>query len=242
MHLNGSTIATIAIAILTFVLGFAYGNLFDAKYDFHLKDWQTFVSMIVAILLGLLAYFGVQGTQRINVMIKEQDRSDQLLPGLRQVHELLLGMRGPLKNLRPTSRYQTLLVLDAAVPIGPTESVEDAVRRKLTLADEHLRREVAEIVFKLRQHGIMLKLGKEELDRCQAELANEAAFAASSHQGLVDMVETVNGNYERENARMGKTLESLNNSLGRLRRVSPMRRSGASSSGGSLGDFSRKGD
>jgi hypothetical protein len=41
MNINDSTIVAIAIATLAFVLGFAYGNVFDAVYGFHLKDWQT---------------------------------------------------------------------------------------------------------------------------------------------------------------------------------------------------------
>jgi len=33
-----------AVGLLTFVLGFAYGNLLDEAYGFHLKDWQTLTS------------------------------------------------------------------------------------------------------------------------------------------------------------------------------------------------------
>jgi hypothetical protein len=210
VRLDSSKILAIAAAILSFVLGFAYGNLFDELYNFHLKDWQTFVGMIVAILLGLLAYWGVQGTQRINVMIREQDRSDQLLPGLRQVDELLLVTRGPLNALRPQSRYQSLLLLDAAVPVEPHVSVEDAVRRKLTLADEHLRAEVAEIFFKLRVHAKMLQEGNLEINRYRARLsAKNTVFSGSSRENLMNMVDTLKENYELENEEMAKALQEL---------------------------------
>ena len=87
MHVRNLTIFVVMAAIYGFVLEFAYGNLFEAKYRFELKEWQTLAGVLVAVAAATLAYMGVQGTQRINVMIKEQDRLDTSLPGLRQVNE-----------------------------------------------------------------------------------------------------------------------------------------------------------
>jgi hypothetical protein len=46
MRLSSSTIAAAGVSLMTFVLGFAYGNLFDALYDFKLKDWQPLASTL----------------------------------------------------------------------------------------------------------------------------------------------------------------------------------------------------
>jgi hypothetical protein len=82
--ISPSAVVACAVAIESFVLGFAYGNVMGLERTFELQQWQTFVGSGVAIGIGLLAFFGVIRTQRITVMIKEQDRLEARLPGLRQ--------------------------------------------------------------------------------------------------------------------------------------------------------------
>jgi hypothetical protein len=165
--------------------------------------------MLVALAAATLAYFGVRNTQRITVMIKEQDRIDALLPGLRQVNELLIVIRGPLHALNAENRNIAHVLLDAAIRVQPTESVEDAVRRQLPLADDHLRWEVTEIAFALKSQAEILKVGKEELERYQADLANIHTFAPASHDRLREMTERVEISYDRENAKMAKAIKDL---------------------------------
>jgi hypothetical protein len=105
LNISSSTIAAAAIALLMFVFGFAYGNLFDALYDFKLKEWQVLGSTLVAILAATLAYYGVTNTQRITVMIKEQDRIYDRLPGMRQVADLLHLISTNMKVLDNSTRY-----------------------------------------------------------------------------------------------------------------------------------------
>ena len=208
-RISHTTILLIAAAMLAFIVGFAYGNFFEVQYGFQLRDWQTLASVAVAVAAAVLAYIGVHNTQRINVMIKEQDRIDGLLPGLRQVNELLLVIRGPLHSLQPQHRYQAQVLLDTVIRMQSSESVEDAVRRQLPLADPHLRWEVAEIVFGLKSQATILKVGHEELHRYQTEVANIHTFAASSHQGLLEMTARVKNSYERENDKMAKAIRAL---------------------------------
>jgi hypothetical protein len=124
MYVKNAIIFAVMAAIYGFVLGFGYGNLFEAKYRFELKEWQTLAGVLVAIAAASLAYIGVQGTQRINVVIKEQDRLDALLPGLRQVNELLITIRGPLSSLRHRGLYMfwvgfdDLVYLPCCRPVG----------------------------------------------------------------------------------------------------------------------------
>jgi len=209
MQLKNTTLLVVAAAVLAFLLGFAYGNLFDDQYAFHFRDWQTLGSTCVAVIAATLAYIGVRGTQRINVMIKEQDRIEALLPGLRQVNELLIVIRGPLNGLRPQHRYQALLVLDAAIPVQLTESVETAVRRLLPLADDHLQWEVAELAFALRSQAKILEVGKDEVDRHDTDAANLNTFAESAREGVLELAQRVRQSYDRENDKMAATLKAL---------------------------------
>jgi len=204
--INNWTITTIAISVLTFVLGFAYGNLAGLEYEFRLQEWQTLVSAIIAIALGMLAFFGVWSTQRVNVMIKEQERIDALLPGLWQTKELLVSLQGPLRRLRRQTRYESGLFIDSAFRVKSDESFEDAVRRSLPLADEHLRDEVIRNTFALKVYATSLKIGKEEVDRCLRELAQIDQFAPESRDAVRETAEIARENYERDIDRMEEAL------------------------------------
>jgi hypothetical protein len=210
MRISNTTILVVAAAMLAFLLGFAYGNLFEVQYGFHFKDWQTLASTCVAVIAATLAYIGVRDTQRINVLIKEQDRIAELLPGLRQVNELLMIPRGVLNGMQPQHRYQANLLLDAAFRAQPGESLEDVVRRKLPLADDRLKWEMARLIFALKSQAQILKAGQEEVERYQTKVANVHTLAPSERQGLLEITERVKESYDRENDTMGGAIEALN--------------------------------
>jgi hypothetical protein len=209
MQLRNTTVLIVAAAAAAFLLGFAYGNLFAAQYGFQLKEWQTLASTLVAVIAATLAYIGVRGTQRINVMIKEQDRIEALLPGLRQVNELLIVLRGPLNGMRPQHRYQASLLLDAAIPVQKTESIETAVRRLLPMADDHLQWEVIQIVFALKSQAKILEVGKDEVDEHDTNAANIITFAESAREGVLELAQRVRQSYDRENDKMAAALKAL---------------------------------
>jgi hypothetical protein len=209
MQLKNTTLLVVAVAMLAFLLGFAYGNLFEVQYGFQFKDWQTLASTCVAVIAATLAYIGVRGTQRISVLIKEQDRVAELLPGLRQVNELLIVLRGVLKALRPQHRYQAHLLLDAAFRTQSGESLEDVVRRKLPLADDHLKWEVARLIFALKSQATILKVGHEEVEKYQTEVAHTDTVAPSARQSLLEITERVKESYDRENDTMGEAIQAF---------------------------------
>jgi hypothetical protein len=115
----------------------------------------------------------------------------------------------PLHDLSSEHRYQAKVLPDTAIRVQPTESVEDVVRGELPLADNHLRREVAEIVFELRSQAKILKVGKDELDDYLTDVANIHTFAPSSHDSLREMAKKVRDSYDRENAKMAKAISDL---------------------------------
>jgi hypothetical protein len=205
---RNATIAVVVTAVLASLLGFAYGNYFERRYSFDLKDWQTLLSAMVAFLGVALAYMGVRGTQRINVLIKEQDRIAELLPGLRQVDEALAIPRSVLAQLR--HRYQAHILLDAAFKQQDGEWVEDVVRRKLPLADDHLKWEVARIVFALKTQAKILQVGHDEVERNQTDVANIQTFAQETREGLLETARRVEQSHEREDETMGTLIAAFN--------------------------------
>ena len=209
MNLNSSTIATIVIAILAFVLGFAYGNLFEVKYDFHLKDWQTLLSAIVAILVGSLAYLGVRNTQRITVMIKEQERIDTMLPGLRQLDELLRSLQRPLRELRPQTRHESQTFINSVFGVNRDEGLEVAVRRSLSLAEERLRDEVVRQIFVLWNQAALLVIRKQEMDQALMDLAERDHFSPELHPALGARADNTKADYDKEAEKMGVLLNGL---------------------------------
>lgn len=131
-------------------------------------------------------------------MIKEQDRIDELLPGLRQVDQFFLIPRGVLSGLRREQLYQADLIVNAVFRTQDGESLEDVVRRRLLLADNHVRREVERIAFALQSQANILKVGHEEITRYETDVANINTFALSAREGLLEVTERVKDSYDAE--------------------------------------------
>lgn len=204
-----TTVLIIAATVLGSVFGFTVGNTLDYEFAFHLKEWQTLTSAIVAFIGITVAYLGVRQTQRINVLIKEQDRIDELLPGLRQADDLLALPRSVLNAIRQQHRYQAAVLLDAAFKAEDGESLEDVVRRKFPLADNHLKRELAKIIFALKSQARILEIGHKEVERYQTDVANINTFAPCAREGLLEVTKRVEESYKRENETMGKLILAL---------------------------------
>lgn len=86
---RNTTVLVAAAASFSLILGFAFGDVLGGGFGFQLRDWQTLISAFVAVGAATAAFLGVHGTQRINVMLKEEERIDRALPGLRQTRDLL---------------------------------------------------------------------------------------------------------------------------------------------------------
>lgn len=209
MHIRNTTIFVAMAAIYGFVLGFGYGNLFEAKYGFELKEWQTLAGVLVAVGAAILAYIGVRGTQRINVVIKEQDRLTESLPGLREVSELMLIVRSPLRSLRTEHLYQAKILIDSVLNMKPTDSIEAAVHRRLPLADHHLRKEVLDILFLVYRQAALLVVGKDEVDSYRKDIAQIHTFAEDARAGLREVAQRVEASHKRESDEMRRLIASL---------------------------------
>jgi hypothetical protein len=162
---------------LAFVLGFAYGNVLGLDATFVLEKWQTLVGTLVAVLAAVAAFIGVRGTQRINVVLKEQERLDKLLPGLRQANDFLGQLSTYLGHINDRTRYLSITVVRDYIQFQDGESFQDAVNRRLPLADDETKREVTGVIVSLVRQTTMLQLAKEEHTRSFKDLAELHLFA-----------------------------------------------------------------
>jgi sugar-specific transcriptional regulator TrmB len=99
--------------------------------------------------------------------------------------------------------------LDAAFREQPGESLEAVVRRKLPLADDHLKWEVARIILALKIQATILKAGQEEVERYQMDVAKIHTFAPDAREGLLEVTERVSRSYDREIETMGKVIHAF---------------------------------
>jgi hypothetical protein len=143
--MRNSALFALAIGLLTFVLGFSYGDLLGARYDFHLNEWQGLAGTLVAIVAAGLAYIGVWTTQRVSVMTKEQERIDAVLPGLRQTHDLL-DLLIEQTDLPPKLRYVAHQAIRSVIRPQDGENYEAIVTRMVPLADPELRRDIGSCI------------------------------------------------------------------------------------------------
>jgi hypothetical protein len=213
---RNQTVAIGAAATLAFVLGFGYGDLLGGHYGFDLRNWQTLVSATVALGGATLAYFGVRSTQRVTVMLKEEERIDRALPGLRQTHVLLDFLLAQL-DLPP----QLLHVADQAIRnlFRPRdgETYQAVVERMIPLTDEETRSDVTAAIFLLSNQAGRVKAMKDEVDRTEIELADINAFAPNFHQAVRGAAERAKAAYDREVAGFLSTVEGVKKRCSALR-------------------------
>ncbi len=201
-------VLVVAAATFAFVFGFAYGDLLGGQYGFRFQDWQTLGSAMVAFGAATVAYLGVRGTQRINVMIKEEERIDSTLPGLRQTHDLLDFLVTQV-DLPPQLRYVADQAIRSIVRPQDGETYEAVVARMIPLADGELRRDVTAAVFRLSTQAGMLKVMKDEIDRTEADLAAIDTFAPNSHQAVREQAQRTKAANEREVATFLSILDAV---------------------------------
>ncbi|HEX4409934.1 MAG TPA: hypothetical protein VH206_14270 [Xanthobacteraceae bacterium] len=188
--MRNSAVFAAAIGLLTFVLGFAYGNILGVQEGFKVHEWQPFGGMLIAIIAAGVAYINVWTTQRISVMTREEERIDKILPGLRQTHDLL-NLLLEQTDLSDRLRYHARQVIQDIIRPQDGETYERLVERMVPLADPELRREVTAAVFQLSTQAEMLKVMHEEIQRTQQTLREIDQYAENSRDAVRSIAEKV---------------------------------------------------
>jgi hypothetical protein len=107
-----------------------------------IKEWQTFVGMVVGGGITVTGIFvaaaNVSRQMRMNLMSREEDRMEQALPGLYQAKDFLGGFRNQIRDREP---YEILTILKS-MKLENYESVQELVSKELSHADAETRQAV----------------------------------------------------------------------------------------------------
>jgi hypothetical protein len=182
--ITNTGILLFAAASLAFVLGFAYGNVLGLERVFDLEKWQTLVGTVVAVLAAAAAFLGVRGTQRINVILKEQERLDKLLPGWRQANDFLSRLSHYLDQISDRTRYMSITVIRDFIQFKGNETFAEMVDRRISLADDQTKREVTGVIVSLVKEATTLKLAKDEHTTARKKLTELHLYAEESKQSV----------------------------------------------------------
>jgi hypothetical protein len=209
VRLSNKHVVLAAAALLAFIFGFAYGNFFDAQYGFELKQWQTLVGAVITLVGIVLAFLGVRGSQRLNIISREEDRMEELTPGLLQTRDMLTVLTQQLRTVRRQSLYNTRPLLQAYFnPVGG-ESYASMVQRKIPLANEGLQREATGIVSLLMMHADLLQVTKEELDGVNRDVRHIKEFDVGEHKAVRDRARNIVTNMKNATDAMLMYIDSL---------------------------------
>lgn len=215
---TNALVCVVAAAVLAFILGFALGNAFGIGNTFQLEKWQSLAGALVAIVAATVAFLGVRGTQRINVILKEQERLDKLLPGLRQANDFVSRLAEYLGQITARTRYMSIVVIRDYVQFKDAETFEEMVHRRVPLADDDTKRELTGLVVSLMQQAGMLKVAKDEHTKAYKDLAEIHLFAESSKPGVRQLAELLDASLNRQEAVMAAEIQSFRQASNALNR------------------------
>jgi hypothetical protein len=105
--------------------------------------------------------------------IREEDRMEAALPGLREAADLLVPLLSELRWLEGKENADQII---GACFNSPTESFSALARRSLPNADERMRREVAGMILLLRMTSQQLANAYRERERASRDLADISNF------------------------------------------------------------------
>jgi hypothetical protein len=110
----------------------------------HLKDWQTLISAVVAAVGIYFAVRNVSRQIRINILLREEDRIDKQLPGLRNAVNFI----EPFLIYRAVRAFHGTTGEFARLGFGKAGStLEEDVETALPATDDATRARVLECLF-----------------------------------------------------------------------------------------------
>jgi hypothetical protein len=190
-HPNDPWFPVIAMLVLALWVGVAGPILDDLNargiYGF-VKDWQTLFTAGIAAVAIRITWHNVTRQLRMQAKIREEDRMEAALPGLREAQDLLVPLLSDLRSLRGMQNANQIV---RACFNAPEESFASLARRKLPNADERTQREVADMMLLLRVTSQQLSAAYSNHQMALSELRDKANFQPSDHDKLRDLeVET----------------------------------------------------
>lgn len=179
-------IVAMLVVVLTMWLGIAGPVLDDVTargiYGFA-KDWQALIVGSIAIGAAGIAWHNVTRQLRMAAKIREEDRMEAALPGLREAADFLVPLLSELRLLEGKENAHQII---GRRFITPQESFTALARRTLPNADERMRREVAGMMLLLRMASQQLANSHKERERASRDLADISNFRPTDHGKVRD--------------------------------------------------------
>jgi hypothetical protein len=149
-----------------------------------LKEWQTLVGASIAVGAAFTAWHNVTRQLHMTARMREEDRMESALPGLREAQDLLEPLLDDLQALHGKENADQIV---RSRFVGLEETFTDLARRKLPSANERLRREVADMMLRLRSASKQLAIAYAGHQAAHEDLRNISKFATTEHEKLRDM-------------------------------------------------------
>jgi prefoldin subunit 5 len=178
------------VVVLCVWLGIAGPLVTDIQADGiykTLKDWQGLIGAVVAVMAAVIAWLNVKQQLRINLVSREEDRIERLLPGLRQTLDMLNSVLKELQKCQ--TNYAVKDLVDFVLRAEGNEPLDATMRRILPLADEDMLREVTGTISRLRTEALRWIALYDRREKAKLDVVTIAEFAPEEHEKVrVEMV------------------------------------------------------
>lgn len=146
------SIIFLATFLAASAVAFAAGFLTCATYYPHdpclvlIKDWQPLIASFVAFCGFIIGWYSQGRQPRITLYGREEDRIEEVLPGLKAAESLLDILVVELGSLSKEDRALASDLLPTLLDQSNTEDIKTAVRRRLELTLRPLQMQIESLI------------------------------------------------------------------------------------------------
>jgi hypothetical protein len=151
------------------------------------KEWQTLVSALLAITVAtvgvVLAWRSATRQLRINVVTREEDRIERMLPGLQEAASFLAVVNattGSVERLDVSGKK----VLDDVCDRQPGEPIDVVVARKVPGADSNIQRRISEVLGEVDWRITNFQNCADQLTQARQQFNEINNFASKHHDEI----------------------------------------------------------
>jgi hypothetical protein len=202
----GVVFAVISSCFIGLVLGYAWA----VRELPSLYKWQTLLSAFVAVGAAYIAWLNVRKQLSINLMSREEDRIERALPGIRQALEVMSPLLNDLRALKHKELAPQLVE-----PLA-SDNVNESVKRLVPLADEHLRKEVRDILFLLTISAKEAFHAHDEMEGAGLAVRMINEYAPEEHDKLHNALDAAKADFNARADKINRDTDTLEQFISKL--------------------------